>query len=75
MPVIEHGETENSVKIPGDLYVTGNINVDGTVIAKEVLIDGMKAITMEVVQTTADTATAPAKWQLRFNNAKVTPLE
>jgi hypothetical protein len=75
LPKIDHGDTKDSVKIPGDLTVEGDINVNGTITAKEVLIGGMKAITMEVVQTIADTDTSAAKWQLRFNNAKVTPLE
>lgn len=69
LPVIEHGETENSVKIPGDLYVTGNINVDGTVTAKDVIIGDMRAITLEVKENNE------GKWQLRFHNAKVSPFE
>lgn len=85
LPEIDHGDTKDSVKIPGDLTVEGNLTVNkninvenGTLTAKEVIIGDMKAITLEVVQTTkADTnvATDKDKWQLRFHNAKVTQLE
>ena len=88
LPKIDHGDTENSVKIsgslaikhykddkgnitPGDLSVEGNINVDGSLTASDVIIKGpngdMKAITLEVAED------AENKWQLKFYNAKTSP--
>ena len=86
LPKIDHGETKNSVEISGnltikhkrddkgdietrgDLEVEGNVTAGGTLTASEVIIGDMKAITLEVAEVSTD------KWQLRFNNAKVSPL-
>jgi hypothetical protein len=68
LPIIEHGETENSVKIPGDLHITGNLTVDGTITADEVIIDGRQAITLDVVKNSMTD-----KWQLQFHNANFMP--
>jgi hypothetical protein len=84
LPEINHGDTPNSVRIPGDLVVDGDVdaegdvNVDGTLTASDIMIGDMKAITLEVVQThkaEAGVAGDKDKWQLCFNNAKVSPLE
>lgn len=69
LPKIDHGDTKDSVKIQGDLAVEGDINVNGTVTTDEVIIGGMKAITLEVAEVSEN------KWQLRFNNARLSPLE
>ena len=88
LPKIDHGDTKDSVEISGsltikhkrddkddtkietrgDLNVEGNVTADGTLTASEVIIGDMKAITLEVAEVSTD------KWQLRFNNAKVSPL-
>lgn len=55
LPKIDHGNTPDSVKIPGDLHVEeGNVNVDGSVTATEFIVqnsDGSttNAVTLEVV--------------------------
>lgn len=83
LPKIDHGDTYDSVRIPGDLVVDGNIdaegdvNVGGTLTASDVMIGDMKSITLEVVQTHKASAGVSGdrdRWQLCFNNAKISSL-
>lgn len=82
LPVIEHGDEENSVKIPGDLYlgdsnnksdlhVSGDAYIDGKLTASDVIIksangDEQHAITMKIVEVIENDV---SKWQLQFNGA------
>lgn len=77
LPKIDHGDTKDSVKIPGgltiekSLTVNENATIDGSLTASEVIIKSsngdMKAVTLEVAETTEN------KWQLKFYNAKISP--
>jgi hypothetical protein len=55
LPKIDHGDTENSVNIPGDLTVEGTINAD------DILIDGVPVTTLQMVKTGDNT------YQMQFS--------
>jgi hypothetical protein len=86
LPEIEHGDTPDSVYIPGSLTVekgltvksggveiTGNVTVDGELVAKDIYIgdsDNKSKAITLNMEQVGDNT-----WRLRFTGASVSPLQ